>query len=101
MSRAKLKNFFQAEPPCIALGSAKNCQFGKSPGFSKKAEIVFNKLAEEWDMEKLWTSYKKKHPKEKMKDIKNLPIELLDETPITFKQLFSKTIIPKQYRKEK
>ena len=45
MSRPKLKNFFQSEPSCKALGSAKGCQFGKAPNFSKKAEIVFNKLA--------------------------------------------------------
>ena len=45
-SRPKLKNFFQSEPPCKALGSAQSCQFGKAPSFSKKAEIVFEKLAQ-------------------------------------------------------
>jgi hypothetical protein len=65
-----------------------------------KAEYIFGKLAEEWDMDKLWKSYKKNHPNEKMEDIKNLPVEILDETPLNFKQLFSrKTKIPKQYKK--
>jgi len=37
----KLKNFFASEPPCIALGSAKKCRFGKGPSFSKKANTIF------------------------------------------------------------
>ena len=43
--RPKLKNFFGPEPKCKALGSAKKCVFGKAPNFSKKAEIVFEKIS--------------------------------------------------------
>jgi hypothetical protein len=42
--KPKLKNFFTLEPSCKALGSAKKCALGKSPSFSKKATVVFEKI---------------------------------------------------------
>ncbi len=43
--KPKLKNFFAIEPMCKVHGSAKKCALGKPSNFSKKAEIVFNKIS--------------------------------------------------------
>ena len=43
----KLKNFFSAEPSCVVHGAGTKCVTGRGPSFSKKAEYVFKKLAQE------------------------------------------------------
>jgi hypothetical protein len=51
-SEPNLKNFFSPEPTCKVLGTGKRCVYGKAPSYAKpgglkKAEYVFNKLAQQ------------------------------------------------------
>ena len=45
-SEPKMKDFFAPEPACIVHGAGKKCVTGRGPSFSKKAEIVFEKIAQ-------------------------------------------------------